>query len=193
MLAPWRSPLSSAIHRNRSKPHSRYFQLATISTEGVPRNRTVVFRGFLDDEQNQLKIITDSRSAKIQEIQHQAIAEICWYFTKTREQFRIMGELYLVTAAETDSTLQQARNTTWHNLSDSARSQFAWPDPGKTAADPSAFEIEPLDKNAPLENFCLLLLTPKTVDHLQLKGDPQKRCIYTLESDLSWSDRSVNP
>ena len=79
MLAPWRSALSSAIHRNRSQS-SRYFQLATVTAEGYPANRTVVFRGFLDDRQNRLKIITDSRSAKIQDIEHQAVAEICWYF-----------------------------------------------------------------------------------------------------------------
>ncbi|MEO1006929.1 MAG: pyridoxamine 5'-phosphate oxidase, partial [Cyanobacteria bacterium J06638_38] len=45
MLAPWRSLLSGAIHRNRSQPHSRYFQLATVTPEGYPANRTVVFRG----------------------------------------------------------------------------------------------------------------------------------------------------
>ncbi|MEL6928569.1 MAG: Npun_F5749 family FMN-dependent PPOX-type flavoprotein [Cyanobacteria bacterium J06600_6] len=193
MLAPWRSLLASAIHRNRSKPHSRYFQLATVSAEGIPRNRTVVFRGFADDEQNRLKMITDARSAKINEIQHQAIAEVCWYFTKTREQFRITGELYLVTTKETDPLLQQARQTTWHNLSDPARSQFAWPTPAETAADPSAFNVESPDKHTPLENFCLLLLTPEKIDHLQLKGEPQQRHLYNRQSNLTWISQAVNP
>ncbi|MEO1692233.1 MAG: Npun_F5749 family FMN-dependent PPOX-type flavoprotein [Cyanobacteria bacterium J06631_6] len=193
MLAPWRSPLSSAIHRNRSKPYSRYFQLATITPDGYPANRTVVFRGFLDDEQNRLKIITDARSAKIQDIEHQAAAEICWYFTKTREQFRISGQLTLVTVQESDRNLQQARQTTWHNLSDSARSQFAWPDPAQPAADKSAFDVEPPNEKIPLDNFCLLLLTPQKVDHLQLKGDPQQRYLYHLESDRSWTTKAVNP
>ncbi len=193
MLAPWRSLLSSAIHRNRSKPFSRYFQLATVTLEGYPTNRTVVFRGFLDDEQNALKIITDSRSAKIQDIEHQAIGEICWYFTKTREQFRIAGNLRLITAKDTDTDLQKARQATWHDISDSGRSQFAWPDPGQPAADKAAFNIPPLDPNSPLENFCLLLLIPNQIDHLQLKSDPQQRCIYTLENDCTWSTQSVNP
>lgn len=193
MLAPWRSPLASAIHRNRAKPHSRYFQLATVTPQGDPANRTVVFRGFLDDRQNQIKIITDTRSAKIQDIQHQSRAEICWYFTKTREQFRIMGSLLLVTATEADSYLQQARNVTWQDLSDSARSQFAGPDPAQPAADKSAFEIAPPDANTPLDNFCLLLLTPQNIDHLQLKADPQQRCLYSLQEDLTWSTQQVNP
>ena len=192
MLAPWRSPLKSAIHRNRSKPHSRYFQLATITPDGYPRNRTVVFRGFLNDDTNRLKIITDARSAKIQDIEHQSVAEICWYFTKTREQFRILGTLQLVTARETDPNLQKARQITWHNLSDSARSQFAWPDPARRAADKSAFDVEPPDPNAPLNNFCLLLLAPTKIDHLQLKSDPQQRFLYTQE-DNTWKTQAVNP
>lgn len=194
VLAPWRSPLASAIHRNRSKPFSRYFQLATVTPEGYPANRTVVFRGFLEDGyDNALKTITDSRSAKIQDIQYQPQAEICWYFTKTREQFRIAGNLRLVTSEESDPQLQTARKTTWHNLSDSARSQFAWPHPAKPAAQKSAFDVKLPDPNFPLDNFCLLLLIPHKIDHLQLRGDPQLRSLYNLKSDRTWIAESINP
>ena len=194
VLAPWRSHLSSAIHRNRSKPFSRYFQLATVTSQGYPANRTVVFRGFLEDEfDNALKTITDSRSAKIQDIEHDPQAEICWYFTKTREQFRIAGKLQLITAEETNTQLQTARKTTWHDLSDSARSQFAWPHPAKPAAQKSAFDVQPPNSDIPLENFCLLLLIPHKIDHLQLRGDPQLRSLYNLKSDLTWTTESVNP
>ena len=195
MLAPWRSPLSSAIHRNRSKPYSRYFQLATVTPEGYPANRTVVFRGFMDLESyyNALKIITDARSAKIEEIDHQPVAEICWYFTKTREQFRITGNLQLITTTETEPELLQARKMTWRDLSDSARSQFAWPTPAQPVADKSAFDVDPPDASIPLDNFCLLLLIPQKIDRLQLKGDPQQRCLYTLEDDGSWSTKLINP
>ena len=66
-LSPWRSILSRALHRNRSLPNARYFQLATVDFGGKPTNRTVVFRGFLD-QSNQLQIITDRRSEKINHI-----------------------------------------------------------------------------------------------------------------------------
>uniref|UniRef100_UPI0030DDB7BF pyridoxamine 5'-phosphate oxidase family protein n=1 Tax=Cyanothece sp. BG0011 TaxID=2082950 RepID=UPI0030DDB7BF len=79
VLAPWRPILSRALHRNRSLPNARYFQLATINRQGQPTNRTVVFRGFLDNS-NQLQIITDSRSEKIHHIHHNSLSEICWYF-----------------------------------------------------------------------------------------------------------------
>lgn len=193
MLAPWRSLLSRNLHNNRAQPYSRYFQLATVTPEGYPANRTVVFRGFLSESENCLKIITDARSAKIQDIKYQSKAEICWYFTKTREQFRITGNLQLVTATESEQYLQQTRHNTWHDLSDTARSQFAWPDPAQPAADKSAFNVDPLLSNSPVTNFCLLLMTPQKVDHLQLRENPQQRCWYILQEDQTWSIQQVNP
>jgi len=89
-LAPWRSPLSSALHKNRSLPYARYFQLATVRANGHPANRTVVFRGFLEDT-DQLKIITDSRSQKVDQIDQHSWGEACGYFPKTREKFRLAG------------------------------------------------------------------------------------------------------
>lgn len=191
-LAPWRPLLARALHRNRSEAHSRYFQLATVRADGRPANRTVVFRGFLDDATNQLQLITDLRSDKINQIQQQPWAEVCWYFTKTREQFRITGMLELVTA-ESDSFLQTARINLWQNLSDSARLQFVWPHPGQPRADQSAFtDSAAPDAAKPPDNFGLVLLSPTAVDHLQLRGEPQNRDRYFLAGD-DWQIEAVNP
>jgi hypothetical protein len=75
-LAPWRSLFARAIHKNRSLTYSRYLQLATLRADDCPANRTVVFRGFLGDK-DQLKMITDPRSAKAEQIQQQAWGEAC--------------------------------------------------------------------------------------------------------------------
>jgi pyridoxamine 5'-phosphate oxidase len=192
-LAPWRSPLSRALHLNRSQAHSRYFQLATVKKEGFPANRTVVFRGFLEDS-DRLKIITDSRSDKIEDIQNRPWGEICWYFTQTREQFRIFGNLIVVTKDCTDRALKQARQETWQNLSDTARQQFTWfhPKQTKTENKESFIATQP-SKEEPLDNFYLLLLEPQRVDHLELKGEPQNRSLYVREDSQTWSMRSVNP
>ena len=192
MTAPWRSLLASALHRNRSKPHSRFLQLATVTPQGYPANRTVVFRGFLDHS-DRLKFITDLRSEKIIQLQHQPDAEACWYFTKTREQFRLTGKIQIITETDADSSLQSARQITWQNLSDAARSQFAWCYPGKPRVNQEAFSVPPPNPNQPLDNFCLLLLTPHRVDHLELRGEPQNRCIYNLQTDNTWSIQAVNP
>ncbi len=193
-LAPWRSPLAKALHLNRSLAFSRYFQLATITSEGKPANRTVVFRGFLQDT-NQIQIITDSRSEKITQIEGQSWGEICWYFTKTREQFRISGNLNAIAANCQDEALKTARINVWKNLSDSGRIQFAWPDPKQQRSeDNQAFEGLEVSEKQPVANFCLLLFNPEKVDRLELRGNPQSRWIYNLDRDLeTWSTEWVNP
>lgn len=191
-LAPWRSPLARALHRNRSQPYSRYLQLATVQPNGYPANRTVVFRGFLG-ETNQLQFVTDARSEKSGQIQHHAQAEACWYFTETREQFRIAGSLILVGSDREDTALQQARQAAWQALSDAARGQFAWPTPKAPRSDQEAFAPQALNPQEPLLHFCLLLLEPEQVDHLELRGEPQNRWLYQRDPQQGWSTQAVNP
>ncbi|WP_013324205.1 Npun_F5749 family FMN-dependent PPOX-type flavoprotein [Gloeothece verrucosa] len=192
-LPPWRTSLSRALHLNRSQPYSRYFQLATVTPEGLPKNRTVVFRGYLNNS-NQIKIVTDLRSEKVSQIEHQAWGEICWYFTKTREQFRLAGILNLITANGSPANLQQERHLVWQQLSDAARLQFAWPEPAQARIkDDSAFCSPFPSPDQPLTNFCLLLLDPQRVDHLELRGNPQNRYQYFLDESKTWIRQEVNP
>ncbi|MEG4806233.1 pyridoxamine 5'-phosphate oxidase family protein [Microcoleus sp. F8-D3] len=191
-LAIWRSPLARALHRNRSLAFARYLQLATVRATGRPANRTVVFRGFLGDT-NQLKFITDIRSEKAEEINLYPWGEICWYFPKTREQFRIAGQLILVGADYPETQLCSSRRTAWQELSEAARAQFAWPHPGDDKAEASAFDSTSPNAIEPLPNFCLLLLEPETVDFLELRGEPQNRSLYRRDGEGNWSVRSVNP
>ncbi len=175
-LAPWRSPLARAIHRNRAVPFSRYFQLATVRADGRPANRTVVFRGFVADT-NRLMVVSDRRSEKNKQIIHNASAAVCWYFTKTREQFRLSGQIISVTADTPDEDLVTAREQLWQKLSDSARAQFTWPQPKAPRSDNDAFSSS-ANSQEPPSPFSLLLLDVDYVDHLELRGDPQNRCIY---------------
>jgi PPOX class probable FMN-dependent enzyme len=192
-IAPWRSLLARALHKNRSLPYARYFQLATVRPNGHPANRTVVFRGFLGDS-DRLKIITDSRSQKTEQINYQSWGEVCWYFPTTREQFRLAGQLTLVGADYPDSLLQQARQMTWQDLSDAARLQFAWPHPGEPRVkDNGAFSPPSPDPKQPPANFCLLLLDPVQVEHLELRGEPQNRWLYQKNSSHDWLKQAVNP
>ncbi|HSM81116.1 MAG TPA: Npun_F5749 family FMN-dependent PPOX-type flavoprotein [Nodosilinea sp.] len=188
-LAPWRSPLARALHRNRSRPYSRYFQLATLTAAGRPANRTVVFRGWLPDS-NTLTLVTDQRSAKVADIAAHPWAEACWYFTHTREQFRLAGPIQVVNAG--NASLAQARQTAWEALSDQARQQFYWPHPAQPRLAEADFSPRAVEA-APPPEFCLVLLTPQQVDHLELRGDPQTRTLYEHLADGSWQAQSVNP
>jgi pyridoxamine 5'-phosphate oxidase len=190
-LAPWRSSLARALHRNRSLAYSRYAQLATVRANGQPANRTIVFRGFLEDT-NQLQFVTDDRSEKTAQIQQNSWGEVCWYFPTTREQFRLLGTLQLINETQPNIELKQARQKIWQQLSDAARLQFAWAHPGKPRDPADAFQPAAPDASTPLPNFCLLLLKPLQVDHLELRGDPQNRWLYRyIEED--WQVESINP
>jgi len=191
-LAPWRSLLTQALDRNSHLIYTRYLQLATVRTDGRPANRTVVFRNFLANT-NQLQFVTDSRSDKVDQIEQQPWGEACWYFPETREQFRIAGQLILVSDHHPNPTLQHAREQLWQSLSDAARLQFAWPHPSETRADATAFSPPLPNPVTPLLNFCLLLLEPVQVDHLELRGNPQNRCLYHLDSSQIWSTQAINP
>ena len=187
-LPPWRSPLAKALHRNRSLPHLRFVQLATVAPSGRPHNRTIVYRG-LREETSQLKFVTDARSEKINHLAHQPWVEVCWYFTKTREQFRFAGELLVLDHTTSD---EEIRNEAWNRLSDNAKTQFFWPEPGHSRAKDDSFsDISPTDE-AP-ESFIALLLTPNKVDHLELRGAPQNRTRYQHHPDESWSVEAINP
>lgn len=191
--APWRSPLARALHLNRSLIYARYVQLATVRKDGRPANRTVVFRGFLDLT-DQLKFITDDRSQKLGQIATQPWAEVCWYFPKTREQFRLLGQLKAIPANHPDSDLDQARTRQWQDLSDAARLQFGWPAPRQPRAAAEAFQPSFPDPAQPLANFCLLLLDPVQVDHLELRGEPQNRSLYQYDPEQQqWLIEAVNP
>ncbi len=191
MLPPWRSPLSRALHRNRSLPYARYAQLATVRPDGRPANRTIVFRGFLE-ETGELKFITDTRSEKVDQIQANPWTELCWYFPTTREQFRITGQLRAIGVGAEEPMLHQARQHTWQELSDAARIQFVWPASGQARANPEAFSPAQPEAATPVENFCLLLLQATQVDHLELRGEPQNRWRY-FQAGLVWQQEAINP
>lgn len=186
-LAPWRSTIARSLHINRSHPDSRFFQLATITPNGEPANRTVVFRGFRD-QSNELQIISDARSEKNAHLQQQPQGEICWYFTKSREQFRFSGSLTVINSENT--ALASLREKIWEQLSPASRLLFFFPHP-KAKRTTDAFPETPLD-DIP-ETFTVLLFNPKKVDYLTLKGNPQNRYLYVLEDDQNWSVTEVNP
>jgi pyridoxamine 5'-phosphate oxidase len=60
MVSPWRPLLAKSLEANSHLPYAKYFQIATIAQDGRPANRTVVFRGFLQDSDT-LTAVTDVR------------------------------------------------------------------------------------------------------------------------------------
>ena len=181
----WIKRLEVALKKNRRDPASKYFQLATIKPDGSPANRTVVFRGFGPNEEIQL--ISDTRSQKISELKRKKNAAICWYFSNTREQFRISGFVKIEKSRESDLAQEL-----WQKISEQARSQFYWPEPGhkfeELAQDFSSIDV---NSSTPPEEFCVLRFIPTEVDYLLLRGSPQTRFRSYL-SVGSWIAERIN-
>ena len=68
----WSPSLVLAIYLNRRAPASRFVQMATVRPDGRPANRTLVFRGFLNDT-SQLTFVTDLRSSKLADLAQSAV------------------------------------------------------------------------------------------------------------------------
>ena len=183
----WFESLRKAIRKNKKARENRYFQLATVSQEGSPSNRTVVFRGFVEGSDS-IKAITDKRSRKFREIEYNPLCEICWYFGVTREQFRIKASVEMDHQANS-----RERLIAWSELSPSAKEQFFWDPPGAGLCSPvSDKSTLPQRLEEPPASFALLVMSPIAVDHLILRGTPQSRW-YSSRSDDGWSAVALNP
>lgn len=207
-METWRGPLDRSIARNKRQRGSNYVQLATCTREGDPRVRTVVQRGLAPDpaaEGTALVFVTDARAEKCRQIEHRPRGEICWYFAKTREQYRIRGSLCLIrpdTRAEGAAReAQLLLRRTWGNLSDQTRQTFFGPHPGRPLAcdedeavvpnggrDPDTNKVLP-----PPRTFNVLLMRPDRVDLLDLKNNARQIYEKATGPSIRWSSREVNP
>jgi pyridoxamine 5'-phosphate oxidase len=221
-LQSWRQLLEISSNKTRKIRGSNYVQVATVDAEGLPRCRTLVFRGFLSsvppdhalgqsDASNLpcvMKMITDARSDKVSQIGTSPAVELVWWLAKTNEQYRIRGELVLVGPQyqPNDTFLQQARREQWGNLSDAARESFYDPQPPGHAyekgADATAAPPIPPGGRTPDGKVCqpppgaflLLLLQPSRVDYLRLGAPEQYRQVDVRESTTGqWTSQRVNP
>ena len=179
----WLGQLKRAVSKNKRDAHSRYFQLATRGQDDHPRVRTLVFRGFSDVGWS-LFSVTDARSDKVSELALHSRVELSWYFTQTREQFRLRGEAAVFGA---DSDPEGHRQRLWSALSEAARAQFFWPTPGAPLGDTEA----PGFSQTPPETFAVIEYTPMEVDHLVL-AKTQTRSLSEYVAG-QWRETPINP
>jgi pyridoxamine 5'-phosphate oxidase len=163
----WQQQLTKSLHVNSSQVQSKYYQVASVCSNGEPKNRTMVFRGFLSGTQSLLSV-TDSRSEKIEEWQgdNKSRFEICWYFAGSREQFRLAGEVALISNSLDPSyedwvlgkqTKQSILKQQWSNLSTTAREPFYSNSPKAPFAEnsmPSMPQNRLVNKGAVLKKKC---------------------------------------
>lgn len=185
-MPQWRIGLTKSLHKTRSMPESRYIQLATVDSQGMPHCRTVVFRGLTDD--NKLVVLSDRRTDKYTQLAHHKYAEVCWYFSKTREQYRFSVVAELIAGCD-HKTLADDH---WARLSDAGKKQFMWGDPGTPRNSTIPLKVDG-DMNVTPAHFCVLLLDVEKVDYLNLRGNPQSREYHHKNGQGSWRCQSVIP
>ena len=179
-MPPWLSHVSSCQNKESKTNSSRYIQLSTVGLDNTPRNRTVVFRGWSDSYE--MKIFTDRRSSKFFELNSNNNVEICWFFTKSKCQFRFRGT----------SSIDIGDNTRneWHKLNDNSKSMWGWPAPGKKFIKDNNFNLS-FDPSISLVNFVLLKINIFHVDQLLLKKPIHLRRKW-IKKD-KWIEERINP
>jgi len=209
-ITTWREKISTSIARSKKVRGGNFVQIATVDPQTFePRCRTVVFRGFLKQDGKEtdiMKMITDKRSSKYSEVTSTstsasaekndvATCEMVWWFGKSSEQYRIRGNLKFFGSDETDAKLVIARKEQWGNLSDSAREQFFWKEPGlpfdSQAEVPEGGRDEEGKVLLPPDSFLLMLLYPTRCDYLRL-GD-NFRQIDNITEGQNWDAQQVTP
>ena len=197
VVEPWRSRIDRSIAKSRKIRGGNYVQIATVDDQGLPACRTVVFRGFLENEDKSsiaMKMITDARSEKVAQIAANPGCEMVWWFSQTKEQYRLLGKLKLVGGDESDAELLSVRKQQWGNLSDPAREQFYWQPPGEYSGESQVPAGGRDDEGKVLDvpdSFLLMLLYPSQVKFLRLTDNFAQK--DSLDADAVWSEARVNP
>ena len=112
---------------------------------------------------------------------------MAWYFTHTREQFRLRVRVNAITPDEQEAGLLALRERVWAGLSDPAREQFFWPSPGSPLGEG---ERPAVGAGLP-GTFAVLVLQPDYIDHLVL-AKVQTRHLSRFDHG-DWHEQSLNP
>lgn len=184
-LPPWRPLLRGAREREGRSPVARWLQLATVASDGTPRVRTLVFRGWADGAA--MDLLTDGRSAKLAELRQQPAVELCWLMPKARCQFRLRGAVLTLPAAQD----LEERQRHWQGLTPAGRALWGWPEPGAPFDAAAAFPAELADDIPLPEHFQLLRIALEQVELLELRDHPHQRRRW--RRDGGWSEERLNP
>jgi hypothetical protein len=132
------------------------------------------------------------RNEKVAELAANPACELCWYFTETREQFRISGRAHVLSAADArlEAKLDDAMMRTWTQRSEASRQSVTWPQPKRRLDEAAHYALE--TPAQPPEHFALLLIDVVSVDYLNIACQPHQRVVFSKLGG-QWMPRAVNP
>jgi PPOX class probable FMN-dependent enzyme len=181
MNPPWFPLYMAAYHRNRK---DRAVQVATVSLDGLPEVRTVILRGV--SAAGEPYFFSDSRSNKTIALNENPTVEMCCWWRSTSEQFRLRGEVTLVTSSEGE--WGKRRQELWLSQGEDNRALFLSVAPGSPLI---KIKERIADEKIAPEQFILVLLNVLHVDYLRL-ARPHERRKFWLQDGV-WQTAEVTP
>jgi len=178
----WRCLIEAALSKADNPNTASFLQLATNDQERGAQVRTLVWRGFTEANHH-LLMATDLTTDKVAQLTVDPRAQILWYFTQAREQFRLSGN---VVCLDLNAPSQEQRNAVWARLSSRAKHSFLLTkmgEEGKGANTLSHTETPPI-------NFAVLELQVSEVDYLNIRSEPHCRTQYQLIKGV-WCAKTV--
>ncbi|WP_108868065.1 pyridoxamine 5'-phosphate oxidase family protein [Aquimarina aquimarini] len=157
----------------------RHFTLATSSTDGTPRMRTVVLRD-IDDTLN-LMIYTDKRSKKTTHIHDHNSVSLLFTDAKRFLQISILAKAEIIS---NNSMLQ----TIWEQIPQKSRKDYSTQlPPGQEISNPAA-----IDYLEGAHFFSAIKFTPHHIEYLRLKRPDHIRVAFKKEYN-DWNSSYLVP
>ena len=157
--------------------------LATVDDRGGAAARTVVCRRVTMT--GDIFLFSDARSDKVAQVRRAASAEVVFWLSRRREQFRIKGVVTILDDPE-------LRRACWAELSAPARAMYLWPAPGTPREEDAASFPREVEPSHPVPDpFAVLVVRPGAMELLDLKPHPHDRRRW--RASAGWREERVNP
>jgi pyridoxamine 5'-phosphate oxidase len=99
-LALWNPSFTSAVQNELEAGETPViiFNFSNVDSNNYPSTRSCILRGFLFGEErtNVLTFTTDKRSTKYKDLLNNPRFDACFYFKKTRKQYRFKGTVKMI-------------------------------------------------------------------------------------------------
>ncbi|MEM7619646.1 MAG: pyridoxamine 5'-phosphate oxidase family protein [Pseudomonadota bacterium] len=153
--------------------------LATISTHGVPKARTVVLRAC-DIDNRVLRFHTDVRSQKVSEMNSNPHVTLHFYDPSQKLQLRMEGHAHCHAEDEISEKV-------WLNMKAMSKQCYFQncPPGGELEKSEHVPTLRPEQDAAAYKNLCIVVLRIYNMDALYLSAKGHKRALY------SWPDSIV--
>ena len=160
--------LARGVKDRRSPFHTP--GLATVSPEELPEIRTVVLRGC-DPQTRNLRFHTDTRSAKIADMQKQPQAALHFYDPGAKIQLRVRARLELLTG--------EAYASAWDNTRPMSRECYQVTQaPGSRLSTPGDVVFDAAATNDGADHFAPVVAHVRQIEWLYLAARGHRRALF---------------